>query len=306
MNVSVDNRQRPGLMLDDSPKAEVGRLRRAWQSLAFALRRSPATMLGVILVILIFIAAAIGPGLSPYGSEDMVLTDRLEAPSLSHPFGTDQFGRDLLTRMLKGARVSLIVGGGGTLMALAAGVFLGGVAGYVGGWLDELIMRLIDIVIAFPYIVLAIVLAWIVGPGVGNLILVIGMLRTPHFARITRGSVLAIREREFVEAARSLGQRESMILLRHILPNCISPIVVYASLSVATAISAEAALSFLGLGIRPPQPSWGTMLSEGQRYMFDAPWIATFPGIAISLTILGYNLLGDGLRDALDPRTNRR
>jgi peptide/nickel transport system permease protein len=185
---------------------------------------------------------------------------------------------------------------------MVLGVLLGSAAGYYGRWLDELLMRLIDIVMAFPFIVLAIALAWVIGPGMNNLILVIGILRTPQFARLTRGSVLAIKQKDFVVAARSIGVRSPAILWRHILPNCISTILTYASLSIATAISTEAALSFLGLGIQPPRPSWGIMLAEGQRFMFDAPWIATFPGIAISLTILGYNLLGDGLRDALDPR----
>ena len=166
-------------------------------------------------------------------------------------------------------------------------------------------MRVLDIWMAFPYIVLAIVLAWIIGPGMRNLVLVIGIIRTPPFARVTRASVLALKEKDFVEAAESIGQRSLVILWRHILPNCISSIIVYASLCVATAIGAEAALSFLGLGIQPPMPSWGMMLAEGRHYMFDAPWMPTFPGIAISLTILGYNLLGDGLRDALDPRVRR-
>ena len=166
-------------------------------------------------------------------------------------------------------------------------------------------MRILDIWMAFPYIVLAIVLAWIMGPGLVNLILVIGIIRSPQFARITRGSVLAQKEMEFVDAARAIGQSSPLILLRHILPNCISPIIVYATLCVATAISAEAALSFLGLGIQPPTPSWGMMLAEGRRFMIDAFWMPTFPGIAISLTILGYNILGDGLRDALDPRMRR-
>lgn len=266
------------------------------------LRSSPATVLGAVLIAFMLLLAIFGPFLTPYTYEEMVLTERLQGPSVRHPLGTDQFGRDLLTRAVYGARFSLLVGAGGTGLALLIGVILGAAAGFYGRWLDEIVMRLIDIVMAFPYIVLAIVLAWIVGPGLANLIFVIGIIRTPQFARIARGSVLSIKETSYVEAAAAIGQRPITILWRHILPNCVSPILIYASLSIATAISAEAALSFLGLGIQPPRPSWGTMLAEGQRFMFDAPWIATFPGLAISLTILGYNLLGDGLRDALDPR----
>lgn len=261
-----------------------------------------ATVLGLILVVIMFSIAIFGPRLTPYQFEEMILKDRLTSPSLKHILGTDQFGRDIMTRIVYGAQVSLIVGAGGTAVAMIMGVILGAMAGYHGRWLDEITMRIIDVVMAFPFIVLAVVLAWIVGPGMRNLILVIGIIRTPQFARITRSSVLTTKETAYVEAARTVGVRGIVILWRHILPNCISPILIYASLSIATAISAEAALSFLGLGIQPPRPSWGMMLAEGQRFMFDAPWLATFPGIAISLTILGYNLLGDGLRDALDPR----
>jgi ABC-type dipeptide/oligopeptide/nickel transport system permease subunit len=277
-------------------------LRLMWRTLS----SNYATFLGIIIIVAMFAVAFFAPQLSPYEYDKMLIGDRLTGPSGYHLLGTDQFGRDILSRIAYGARVSLIVGLGATALAMAAGVLLGAIAGYLGGWWDEILMRVLDVWMAFPYIVLAIVLAWVIGPGLQNLVLVIGIIRTPQFARITRGSVLTIKEMEFVEAAKSLGQRSLLILWRHILPNCISPIIVYASLCVATAISAEAALGFLGLGIQPPTPSWGMMLAEGQRYMFDAPWIPIFPGIAISLTILGYNLLGDGLRDALDPRMRRQ
>jgi ABC-type dipeptide/oligopeptide/nickel transport system permease subunit len=277
-------------------------LRLMWQTLS----GNYATLLGIIIIVAMFFVAVFAPQLVPYEYDEMLIEDRLTGPSGGHLLGTDQFGRDILTRIAYGARVSLMVGLGGTALAMVAGVFLGATAGYSGGWWDEILMRVLDVWMAFPYIVLAIVLAWIIGPGLRNLILVIGIIRMPQFARITRGSVLAIKEIEFVEAASSIGQRSLLILWRHILPNCISPIIVYASLCVATAIGAESALSFLGLGIQPPTPSWGMMLAEGRRYMFDAFWIPTFPGIAISLTILGYNLLGDGLRDALDPRMRRQ
>jgi peptide/nickel transport system permease protein len=276
-------------------------LKLRWRTLT----RSYATRLGILLVVLVFLTALLANQLAPYAYDDMAILDKLKPPSREHLLGTDQFGRDVLSRIIYGARVSLLVGVGGTLVAMVAGVLLGASAAYLGGWWDEVLMRVLDIWMAFPYIVLAIVLAWIIGPGLINLILVIGIIRSPHFTRITRGSVLAQKELEFVDAARAIGQNGPMILLRHILPNCISPIIVYATLCVATAISAEAALSFLGLGIQPPTPSWGMMLAEGRRFMRDAFWMPTFPGIAISLTILGYNILGDGLRDALDPRMRR-
>ncbi|HBY95281.1 MAG TPA: peptide ABC transporter permease [Chloroflexi bacterium] len=270
------------------------------------LLRNYATALGLAIIVVMIVVALVGPVLAPYKYDEVILTDRLQPPSAEHLLGTDQFGRDILSRMLFGARVSLVVGLGGVAVAMAFGVVLGAIAGFYGGWPDEIIMRLMDILLAFPYIILAVALIAMVGPSVRNIILVVGFTRLPQFARLVRGSVLTIRETDFVTAARAIGQREWRILSRHILPNCLTPIVVMASLSVATAILTESALSFLGLGIQPPQSSWGTMIADGRRFMLDAPWIATFPGIAISLTILGYNLLGDGLRDALDPRLRTR
>ncbi|MCZ7569743.1 MAG: ABC transporter permease [Ardenticatenaceae bacterium] len=270
------------------------------------LLRNYATALGLAIIVVMIVVALVGPVLAPYKYDEVILTDRLQPPSAEHLLGTDQFGRDILSRMLFGARVSLVVGLGGVAVAMAFGVVLGAIAGFYGRWPDEIIMRLMDILLAFPYIILAVALIAMVGPSVRNIILVVGFTRLPQFARLVRGSVLTIRETDFVTAARAIGQREWRILSRHILPNCLTPIVVMASLSVATAILTESALSFLGLGIQPPQSSWGTMIADGRRFMLDAPWIATFPGIAISLTILGYNLLGDGLRDALDPRLRTR
>lgn len=259
------------------------------------------TAVGTLVVFLVLLAAAIGPGLLPYDAEKVEPLKRLRAPSFEHLLGTDQFGRDVLARVVIGARISLLVGFAGTLLALSLGLILGAMTGYFGGWLDEGAMRVMDVLMAFPYIVLAIALAWVIGPSIPTLILVIGVIRLPQFARITRASVLTVREREYVVAAFSLGQQPGWILVRHILPNAIAPVIVYATLATATAINTEAALSFLGVGIQPPTASWGTMLSDGRRFIFDAPWIATFPGLAISITILGLNLLGDGLRDAMDP-----
>lgn len=277
-------------------------LRRFWSTLS----RNYITMCGLGIIIIMIVLAVLAPYIAPYGYETMILADRLQPSSTKHLLGTDQFGRDILSRMLYGARASLTVGLGGVAIALSIGVLLGAVAGFYGRWIDEIIMRLMDILLAFPYIVLAVALMAMVGPSLRNIILVIGITRTPQFARVTRSSVLILKEMDFVTAARALGQRDWRILTRHILPNCLTPIVVMASLSVATAILTESALSFLGLGIQPPQASWGTMIADGRRFMLDSPWIATFPGIAISLTILGYNLFGDGLRDALDPKLRGR
>jgi ABC-type dipeptide/oligopeptide/nickel transport system permease subunit len=243
--------------------------------------------------------------LAPYDPDLPHLPDKLTGPSANYWLGTDQFGRDILSRVLYGARISLLVGAGGTGLSFVVGVILGAIAGYSGKWLDELIMRLMDIIMAFPFIVLAIALVVLIGTGMTNLITVIGLLRVPQFARVVRSSVLSLKEKEFVLAARTVGQTPLRILFRHILPNALGPLLVLASLSIATAISTESALSFLGIGIQPPQSTWGTLLSDGRRYMLNAPWITTFPGLVLSLTIFGYNLVGDGLRDALDPRTRK-
>lgn len=277
-------------------------LQRFWSTLS----RNYITVGGLGIIVIMISVAVLAPYIAPYAYETTLLTDRLQPPSTGHLLGTDQFGRDILSRMIYGARVSLIVGLGGVTIALSVGVLLGAVAGFYGKWTDEIIMRIMDILLAFPYIILAVALIAMVGPSVRNIIVVIGITRTPQFARVTRSSVLIIKEMDFVTAARAVGQREWRILARHILPNSLTPIVVLASLSVATAILTESALSFLGLGIQPPEASWGTMIADGRRFMLDAPWIATFPGVAISLTILGYNLFGDGLRDALDPKLRGR
>lgn len=278
------------------------RVARFWHVLS----RNRLTIWGLSIVLLMTVAAVAAPYIAPYDFDTVNVAERLQGPSAEHLLGTDQFGRDILSRMLYGARVSLVVGFGGVAIALVVGVFMGAVAGYYGGWIDEGLMRVMDILFAFPYIVLAVALLAMWGPSLRNIILVIGITRIPQFARVARGSVLSIKEMDYVLAARAVGQLERRILARHVLPNTLTPIVILATLSVATAILTESALSFLGMGIQPPRASWGTMIADGRRFMLDAPWIATFPGIAISLTILGYNLFGDGLRDALDPKMRGR
>jgi peptide/nickel transport system permease protein len=267
-----------------------------------ALRRNRLAMIGLVIIILLVLAAIFGPYLSRYGPNDIEMKIRLQPPSLEHLFGTDDFGRDVLSRVLSGAAVSLKVGVIAVSISLVLGTSLGAISGYYGGWVDETMMRLMDVLFAFPAILLAIAIMAALGPGVTNAMIAIGIVYTPIFARITRGSVLTIREEVFVTVAKSIGSRDIRIISVHIFPNALPPIIVETTLSLAFAILAEAALSFLGLGTQPPDPSWGRMLSESRGYIQEAPWLGIFPGLAIMFTVMGFNFLGDGLRDALDPR----
>jgi peptide/nickel transport system permease protein len=271
-----------------------------------ALFGQPTSLLGLVLLVFVVTAALAAPLLTPYAQEAVDVEARLQPRLPATGWGPTRFGRDILTRVLYGARVSLVVGLLATALATAAGAALGAVAAFYGGAADEFLMRLMDVLLAFPYIVLAIAVAAVLGPSLPNLILAIAVIRVPQFARVTRGAVLSVKQMAYVEAARAAGASPARVLWRHVLPNCLNPVVVLATLSAGTAINAEAALSFLGLGIQPPASSWGTMLADGRRFLLDAPWIATFPGLAISLTVLGCNLVGDALRDALDPTTARR
>ena len=273
-----------------------------WLDTLRRLRRQPLSIFSAILVLMLILIAIFGPLLAPYDPNDIAMANRFAAPSFAHPFGTDDFGRDILSRVMVGARVSLMVGIIAVGLSATVGSALGLVAGYVGRLTDEIIMRAMDIIFAFPAILLAIAIMAALGRGVGNAMIAIGIVYIPIFARITRGSVLSVREEVFIEAARSIGSTDGRIMTRHILPNILSPIIVEITLSLSFAILAEAALSFFGLGTQPPDPSWGRMLSEGRAYFQQSAWLAIFPGLAIMLTVLGFNLLGDGLRDALDPR----
>jgi peptide/nickel transport system permease protein len=254
------------------------------------------------LTVVLTLAALLAPLVAPYRPDEIHPLDSLTAPSRQYLLGTDDLGRDILSRVVYGARVSLMVGGIAIGIAAAIGVPLGLVAGYRGGRLDGLIMRVMDALLAFPAILLAIALMAVLGPSLENAMIAIGVIYIPAFARITRANVLSLREREFVEAARALGAGGLYIAVLVVLPNCLSPLIVQGSLGVANAILVEAALSFLGLGVQPPEPSWGSMLSFGRNLLAQAPWYATFPGLAIFVTVLGLNFLGDGLREALDPR----
>ena len=257
---------------------------------------------GGIVVLLAVLMAVFAPAISPYDPLKQDLGSLLAPPSAAHPFGTDNIGRDVLARVIWGTRVSLIAGFVSVALAVVAGSLLGLAAGYWGGNLDGLVMRLMDAVLSFPALVLALALGAVLGAGLGGVLIALGVVYTPTFARLMRGQVLTIRTREFVEAARVLGAPDWRILQRHILPNAATPIVVQASLSVAFAILAEASLSFLGLGVPPPEPSWGSMINAGRGYLQQAPWIVFGPGAALFVSVLGLNFVGDAIRDALDPR----
>lgn len=278
------------------------RTRRPNKALRRFLRNRLAVAGGVVLLIFA-LAALLAPWIAPADPSKIFFTDMRASPSGAHLLGTDELGRDVLSRVIYGARVSLSAGLGSVLGALIVGTLLGLIAGYVRGWLDDLIMRLVDAMLALPFLVLAISLAAILGPSLRNTMIAIAIVTAPVFARITRGEVLAQREREYVQAAQALGASDRRVILRHLLPNISGPLIVQTSLAIANAILAESSLSFLGLGIQPPDPSWGSMLNAARGYLAEAPWMALFPGAAIFLAVLAFNLLGDGLREALDPRS---
>ena len=265
--------------------------------------RSKSALVGGSILLAIILSAIFAPVLSPYDPIKADQRTSLESPGLSHPMGTDRFGRDVLARVLWGGRLALPVGFVSVLMAAIAGAALGLVAGYYGGSLDSVVMRFVDLLQAFPGILLALAIVAVLGGSLVNLMIAVGISSIPAYVRITRGTVLSVKEREFVIAARALGIGDGGIILRHILPNVLAPLIVVATLGVASAIITSSALSFLGLGIRPPTPEWGNLLAEGREFLQYAWWVAFFPGIAIMLTVLAINLLGDGLRDALDPKS---
>jgi peptide/nickel transport system permease protein len=260
---------------------------------------------GLIIVLIAVLAALAGPLLSPYDPAAQELARRLEAPSLAHPFGLDELGRDILARLMQGARISLLVGLAVVSVSSTVGMLFGSIAGYFGGRTDDAISRVIDVLMAFPGILLAIALVAVLGPSLTNVVLALSVIGWVGYARLVRGQALRARELEFVQAARASGAGASRIVFHHILPTAFPSVVVSATIGMAGAIIAEAALSFLGLGVQPPTPSWGTMLDAGRAHLFDAPHLTIFPGLAIALLVLGFNFLGDGLRDRVDPKMVR-
>ena len=269
----------------------------------FARRRT--ALVGVVFLALLIAGALAAPVVSPYDPLQQDLARMLAGPSPAHPLGTDDLGRDVLTRLLYGARLSLGAACLAVAIATLAGVPIGLVAGYLGGRVDDALMRVIDALQAFPALILAMAIAAALGPGLFNVMVAVGIVYTPRFARLVRGQVLSLREEPFVESARAAGATHGRVLARHVLPNVVAPVVVQVSIGVAFALLAETALSFLGVGIKPPEPSWGTDVGRGYRFMRLAPWLVFMPGTAILLTALAFNLVGDGIRDAFDPRQSR-
>ncbi|MBI5578543.1 MAG: ABC transporter permease [Deltaproteobacteria bacterium] len=272
----------------------------SWETFSDLLRNRSAVA-GMVLIALVLLVAVAGPGLAPYDPLKPAPLERLQGSSERHWFGTDSLGRDIFSRVIYGTRISILIGLISVSISLVPGTFLGLMAGYFGGRIDSLIMRLMDMLLAFPAILLAIFITAILEPNLTNTMIAVGIVYIPHYARIVRSSVLSLKEQLFVQAIAHLGGSHARILARHILPNAMPPIIVYATLGMGTAVLQAAALGFLGLGAQPPQPEWGAMLSEGRQYIQIAPHVAAFPGAAILVLVLGFNLFGDGLRDALDP-----
>ncbi|SDC88177.1 MULTISPECIES: nickel transporter permease [unclassified Candidatus Frackibacter] len=300
--MTSSNIEAPKQGTDLDVPAQEGESSSLWKEVGKRLLKNKTAVFGLGIIVTLIIVAILAPLLAPYRPTETDIISRLKAPSANHWLGTDELGRDILSRLIYGSRISLQVGVISVSIALVFGAILGLIAGYYGGYLDNLIMRIIDIMLAFPSILLAIAIMSILGPQLKNAMIAIGIVNLPRFARIVKSSVLTVKEEEYVEAAKALGANDSRILFKHLLPNCMAPIIVQATLSIATAILEAAGLSFLGLGAQPPTPEWGAMLSAGRTAIQVAPWVVAFPGLAIIITVLGFNLFGDGLRDALDPK----
>ncbi|MEX0836247.1 MAG: ABC transporter permease [Nitriliruptor sp.] len=280
-----------------------GRATPRWRQTLSLLVTNRLAAAGLVVLVLVVVAAAVGPWIAPFGVNEQNLVERLSGPSTTHLFGTDELGRDVFSRVVYGARVSLQVGLVSVGLSLVAGTIIGLVAGYRGGWVDAVLMRLMDVIFSFPVILLAIAIVAVLQPSLFNVMLAIAVVFTPILARVVRGSVLSVREEVHIRAVRSLGASDLRIVLRHILPNVAAPIIVQTSLSLAFAILTEAALSYLGVGIQPPRAAWGADLQASQAFLASgAWWMAVFPGLAILVTVMAFNLLGDGLRDVLDPK----
>jgi len=288
---------RKGLLSDNAKRA----IRR--------FRQSPLSMAGLAIVVALVLVAVVGPFFVPYPKDAagaVHIKEKLDPPTMAHWFGTDQVGRDVFTRVVVGARISLLAGLTVIALATAIGTLLGAVAGFFGGKVDEVIMRITDIFLTIPDLVLAMAFAAALGPGLTNVMIAVSLVWWPGYCRLTRANVMSLRDAQFAEAAQSLGASRSRVLFRHVLPNAFPTILVKASMDIGFAVLTTAALGFIGLGTQPPTPDWGVMIADGRKYLREAWWASTFPGIAILLTVLAFNLLGDGLRDVLDPRARRK
>ncbi len=279
-------------------KKNISHLSIIWRRLS----RSKTAIIGLFIVGLYVLTAIFGPYLAPHDPIAQDLSKTFLAPSAQHLMGCDEFGRDIFSRIIHGARVSLIIQFNSVVIALVVGIALGAMGGYFGGLIDEIIMRLMDVMLAFPGMLLALAIVAMLGPNLTNLIVAIGIYSVPQFARVTRGAVISVKKNEYVTAAKAIGESDFSIITRYVLPNALSPIIVQTTLRMATVLLTAAGLGFLGLGVQPPTPEWGTMLSGARMYLRTAPFVAFFPGLAIMLVVLGFNFFGDGLQDALNPR----
>ena len=290
---------------EEELKSEIGEEETFFTLMRRMARENKLAVFSAVLILLFILGAVLAPVLTPYSFSEMDLMHRLSAPSLKHLCGTDEAGRDILTRLLYGARISLMTGVVPTVMSMAAGALLGVLSGYRGGPADAVIMRLADVMLAFPSMLLAMVIMYILGDGLGNIFLTLALVNWAGVARIVRSQTLALREMDYVEAARVIGVPQWKIILRHLLPNCLPTLIVLFTLNVPSAILTESSLSFLGLGIQPPDASWGLMVNEGRQYLYNAPWLSLLPSAAIMVIVLAFNFLGDGLRDVLDPHLKK-
>ncbi len=287
---------------DDSLAIKRTQSDNPWRIALRMLIRNKTAMTGLAVLIILASLAVIAPTIAPYDPDEVDILHQLEPPSPVHLLGTDLYGRDILSRIFFGGRITLVVGLISVAIAAFIGIILGLISGYYGGIADSLIMRFVDILLSFPRVLLALTIVGMLGPGLLNVMIAVGIAGITGYARLVRGTVLSTREEVYVEAARAIGCPDMKILFRHILPNVVGPVIVLATLDVASAVLAASSLSFLGLGVQPPTAEWGYMLNEGRNYLRSAPWITFFPGMTIMISVLSINMLGDGLRDALDPR----
>lgn len=283
---------------------EVSPRRERMERFVRKFRRNRKAMIGMGMVLTLVLTAIFAPLIAPHSVQTTNISERSQPPSAEHLFGTDDVGRDIFSRVIMGTRISLYVGFGAITGALLVGMTIGIFAGYYGGIIDEVLMRMMDALMSFPPILLALTVMVVIGPELNNVILALAFVYTPYIARVARSAALSVRNEAFVEAAVARGEGNTYIVFREVLPNCLAPLLVQGSINVAFAMLAEASLSFLGLGAQPPTPSWGLMINVGRGFMQTAPWMIVFPGIAIGLTVIGFNMLGDGLRDVLDPKVD--
>ena len=288
--------------IDGIAEAQIEKESGPWRDAWYGFRKSKVAVVGMAVVVFFVVIAILAPWIASQGINDQNMADRLHPPSAEYWFGTDDFGRDILSRIIHGARISLAVGFFSVIGSVVVGSILGIIAGYYGRWVDIIISRIFDIMLAFPSILLAIAIVAVLGPSLRNALIAIATINVPNFGRLIRSKVLSIKEDEYITSAKAIGMKDARILFSHILPNSMAPVIVQGTLAIATAILEAAALGFLGLGAQAPQPEWGKMLADSKDYLQSAPWTMIFPGLAIMLTVLGFNLMGDGLRDALDPK----